>query len=116
MKIYIVLISLVLFIATACSKGNSMEKVDSLWLSVSSSKDSQQEEAAIENIWKFIADEGMSIAVYSFDAEGKEVDINDTPVDTPLKQVKIVFSKGGDSKSIVWNPVDQENIFILFRE
>ena len=93
-----------------------MNKIDDLFAEVKASATASQEEQAIENVWKYVYENRLYVEINSISESGEKTDINDIADIGKVENVEVIFSKDDTEKSYRWNPVDNENIFILFRE
>ena len=93
-----------------------MNKLDSLFSDVTSSKTAAEEESAIENVWRYMADQEMYLEVFSLDETGGKTDVQEISDNEEIKEVEVVFSKGNAEKTFRWTPIENDNVFILYRE
>jgi ABC-type Zn uptake system ZnuABC Zn-binding protein ZnuA len=112
-KIFYILAALLLI---SCDYGYEMNDIDPMFSSVLASTSANDEEHAIEEIWKYVAENRIYIEVLSVDQKGNVVDINDVEDLSNVTKVRAIFSKEGRKKTLEWEPIDLENVFILFRE
>lgn len=100
----------------SCDYGYEMNDIDPMLSSVLASTSATDEEHAIEEIWKYVAENGISIKVLSVDQKGNMMDINDVEDLSKVTKIRAIFSKEGRKKTLEWEPIDLDNVFILFRE
>jgi hypothetical protein len=103
-------------ITSSCNAGNKMDNLDSLFSKVLASSTADEEEGTIEEVWEYMSDNRIYVQVYSVDKLGNKTDIDNISNIKDITSVEVVFSKGEFKKSFIWQPIDNENIFILFRE
>ena len=93
-----------------------MNKLDSLFSDVTSSKTAAEEESAVEKVWQYMADQEMYLEVYALDETGGKTDAQEISDIEKIDEVEVVFSKGDAEKAFRWNPIENDNVFILYRE
>ncbi|WP_226664758.1 hypothetical protein [Microbulbifer aggregans] len=113
-RIFGVLVFALAFVG--CGSGDGVSELDTLFLGVESSAAASEEERRIEDVWEYIYENRVYVAVYAISPLGKKIDINDLPDSVDLEEVEVVFSKGDEKRSYRWAPIDSEKIYILFRE
>lgn len=93
-----------------------MNKLDSLFSDVTSSKTAAEEESAVEKVWQYMADQEMYLEVYALDEKDGKTDVQEISDIEKIDEVEVVFSKGDIEKAFRWNPIENDNVFILYRE
>jgi hypothetical protein len=114
MKILYIL--LLTFILTSCNKGNEMKSIETLASEVVSSSTVTEEEQALEKIWEYVYKNRIYIEIFSIDAGGVKLDINEIEELSTVAKVQVIFSKNEDTYTLEWAPHKLDNVFILFRE
>ena len=107
---------LMAFLLAGCVEKDKLDALDTLFSQVQSSTTASEEEGYIEDVWRYLYENRVYVAVYALNPEKGKVDINKLPEPVNVETVEVVFTKESDKKSYRWTPVDTENIFILFRE
>ncbi len=93
-----------------------MNKLDSLFSDVISSKTAAEEESAVEKVWQYMADQELYLEVYALDEAGNKTDVQEISDIEKIDEVEVVFSKGDTEKAFRWKPIENDNVFILYRE
>jgi hypothetical protein len=107
---------LAIVVFLGCAKGDQMKHLEALWTGVTASATAASEETAVEQVWHVVADEHISVQLRGKDTNGARVDMMTARDVENIESVEVTFSKGGQTRTFVWSPIDIENAFILFRE
>ncbi|VAW70084.1 hypothetical protein MNBD_GAMMA10-1532 [hydrothermal vent metagenome] len=114
MKKIFCLLGILLLIS--CNEGYEMNKIGPLISNITSSLTADDEEQALEEVWKYIFDNRIYIEILAIDQSGNMTDINEMDDLSNVVKVRVVFSKGENSNTLEWKPIAIDNVFILFRE
>ena len=93
-----------------------MNKLDSLFSDVTSSKTAADEESAVEKVWQYMADQEIFLEVYALDESDGKTDVQEISDIEKIQEVEVVFSKDDAEKVFRWKPIENDNVFILYRE
>lgn len=111
-----ILLILVVSLLMSCNKGYQMNKIEPLISNVRSSSSAIDEERALEEIWEYVSENRVFVEILSIDQSGSMADINEIEDLSSVVNVRVVFSKGEELRSLEWKPIKIDNVFILFRE
>lgn len=93
-----------------------MKDLNTLFSKVKASSTASEEEKRIEDVWQYMYENRVYVAVYTRNETGRGTDINNLPNPADVETVEVVFTKDNMENSFQWDPIDNENIFVLFRE
>lgn len=107
---------LIFFFCLSCKTLGNIEDIDDLWQNVKSSKNSLEEELAIEKVWVLILNNDISFEALAKNTNGDLTNIQNLPDNHPIKTVTIIFTSGHTKKTYEWTPIDINNVFVFYRE
>ena len=93
-----------------------MNNIKDLTSKVTSSSSAESEEQAVEALWTYIGENRIYVQIFSVDADKNIMDINEVSDLGDVKKIEVELSSGEESYRFEWDPIELDNVFILFRE